>query len=102
MDTGSMIEMSRMQLKTFSYMLTRSIKGGDFSIQIMPIKVYKSSSIKTDMIRPSKVKNVDRIRIKAKREHERIEREGKEIEEEHHITSPTAADKSKSKSIVKK
>ena len=43
MDTGSMIEMSRMQLKTFSYMLTKSIKGGDFSIQVMPIKVYKSA-----------------------------------------------------------
>ena len=36
-----MLEISRMQLKTFNYMITKSIKGGDYSIIINSIRVRK-------------------------------------------------------------
>jgi hypothetical protein len=61
-----MIEISRMQLKTFSYMITRSIRGGDHAIVVAPIRVRKPEPGQ----RLDKIKEVASpvLRLKAKRE----------------------------------
>lgn len=63
LDTGSMIELARMQLKTYSYILKKGMKEDDNYIEIPAIPVLKSAKENT----PKK------LRFKERREKERIE-----------------------------
>lgn len=71
LNTGNMIEISRMQLKTFSYMITRSIKGGDHAIVVAPIRVRKPEP--GQKFEKSKEVAPPVLRLKAKREQDRLE-----------------------------